>query len=106
MTVPVAFNAFDFLISSIEERDTMTWNTAAAKIAEKKHNFSQKFGVNQWEDDFLLFYIYQIVGLDRNPPPIMSYSVYIFCSPYLLTGGKDDCQNIQISDVFLRILTY
>ena len=39
MTVPVVLNAFDFFLDFVEECDILTWNTAAAKIAEKKHNF-------------------------------------------------------------------
>ena len=50
MTVPVVLNAFDFFLDFVEECDILTWNTAAAKIAEKKiqlqHCYSsQKFGL-------------------------------------------------------------
>ena len=40
MTVPVVLNAFDFFLDFVEEFDILTWNTAAAKIAEKKNTTS------------------------------------------------------------------
>ena len=40
MTVHVVFNALVFFINFVEERDTMTWSIAAAKIAEKSTNLA------------------------------------------------------------------
>ena len=48
MTVPVVFGALVFFINLVEERDTMTWSIAAAKIAEKNTNLAPLLFPKVW----------------------------------------------------------
>ena len=84
MTVPVVLNAFDFFLDFVEECDILTWNTAAAKIAEKKNTTSAlllfpKVWFAIWNNEKMYFSsflnnLFDDYYLDRNPPPIMSYT--------------------------------
>ena len=84
VTVPVVLNSFlVFFLNFVEEFDILTWNTTAAKIAQKKIQLrhccsSQKSGLRFETMRRCIFLLFEIIFddyyLDRNPPPIMSYT--------------------------------